>query len=122
MDVHERIRGLMEERGWSEYRLAQKAGLSQSAISNLFRRHTLPSIPTLEAICNGFGLTLSQFFCSRWGNGGDRPAERTAGKVRRPFRGAKGRPPRAPFHHEPARLIFYYIKENCRFLHPCNKK
>lgn len=62
MDVHERIRGLMEERGWSEYRLAQKAGLSQSAISNLFRRHTLPSIPTLEAICNGFGLTLSQFF------------------------------------------------------------
>lgn len=62
MDVHERIRGLMEERGWSEYRLAQRAGLSQSAISNLFHRHTLPSIPTLEAICNGFGLTLSQFF------------------------------------------------------------
>ena len=62
MDVHERIRGLMEERGWSEYRLAQKAGLSQSAISNLFRRHTQPSIPTLEAICKGFGLTLSQFF------------------------------------------------------------
>ena len=52
----------MEERGWSAYRLAQRAGLSQSAISNLFHRGTLPSIPTLEAICGGMGLTLSQFF------------------------------------------------------------
>lgn len=61
MDVQKKIQELMEERGWSAYRLAQKAGLSQSAISNLFHRGTLPSIPTLEAICGGLGLTLSQF-------------------------------------------------------------
>ena len=52
----------MEEKQWSEYRLAKMSGLSQSAISNLFKRNTLPSIPTLEAICNGLNITLSQFF------------------------------------------------------------
>ena len=62
MDVHKRIRELMEEKQWSEYRLAKMSGLSQSAISNLFKRNTLPSISTLEAICNGLNITLSQFF------------------------------------------------------------
>lgn len=63
MDTHNRIRWFMDERNWTEYRLAKESGLSQSTISNLFKRNTLPSIATLEAICNGFGITLSQFFC-----------------------------------------------------------
>ncbi len=62
MDTNERIRKLMQERQWTEYRLAIESGLSQSTISNLFRRNTLPSISTLEAICHGFGITLAQFF------------------------------------------------------------
>ena len=37
-------------------------GLSESTLANIFRRNTMPSITTLEAICNGFGITLSQFF------------------------------------------------------------
>jgi len=52
----------MNERNWSEYRLAKGAGLSQSTIANLFKRNTVPSVVTLEAICKGFGITLSQFF------------------------------------------------------------
>lgn len=62
MDVNGRIRQLMKERGWSEYRLAKMAGLSASTLSNLFTRNTTPSIGTLEAICKGFGITLGQFF------------------------------------------------------------
>ena len=62
MDTNERLRRLLEERGWTEYRLAKKCGLSQSTIANIYRRNTVPSIATLEAICNGFGITLSQFF------------------------------------------------------------
>ncbi len=62
MDTKNRIKELMDERDWSEYRLAKESGLSQSTISNLFRRNTAPTIPTLEAICNGFGITLAQFF------------------------------------------------------------
>ena len=62
MDVLERLRKLLQERGWSEYRLAQVSGLNESTISNIYRRNTLPTIPTLEAICKAFGITLSQFF------------------------------------------------------------
>ena len=62
MDTHMRLRKLLEERGWTEYRLAKNCGLSESTIANIFRRNTVPSIATLEAICNGFGITLSQFF------------------------------------------------------------
>ena len=52
----------MNERGWTEYKLAKVSGLSQSTIANLFRRNTVPSVATLEAICSGFGITLAQFF------------------------------------------------------------
>jgi len=62
MDTNERLRRLLEERGWTEYRLAKECGLSQSTIANIYRRNTVPSIATLEVICSGFGITLSQFF------------------------------------------------------------
>lgn len=62
MDTHERLRQLMRERGWSEYRLSKECGLSESTLANIFRRNTVPSISTLESICSGFGITLSQFF------------------------------------------------------------
>lgn len=62
MDAKKRIRQLMEERGWTEYRLAQESGLSQSTISNMFNRNNAPTLPTLEAVCRAFGITLVQFF------------------------------------------------------------
>lgn len=62
MDVHQKLRQLMTERGWTEYKLSKACGLSESTIANIFRRGTMPNITTLEAICNGFGITLSQFF------------------------------------------------------------
>ena len=62
MDTQERLRQLLKERGWSEYRLAKNSGLSESTIANIYRRNTVPSIATLEMICKGFGITLSQFF------------------------------------------------------------
>ena len=62
MDAKARIRQLMDEREWSEYMLAIEAGLSQSTVANIFNRNTTPSIPTIEAICDAFGLTLAQFF------------------------------------------------------------
>lgn len=62
MDTLGRIRQYMEERGWTEYKLAKESGLSHSTISNMFCRQTAPSIPTLDAICSGFGITLAQFF------------------------------------------------------------
>lgn len=62
MDTHERLRQLLNERGWSEYKLAKRCGLSESTVANIFRRNTVPSIAALETICSGFGITMSQFF------------------------------------------------------------
>lgn len=62
MDAKQRIRELMAQRQWSEYRLAIASGLSQSTIANIFSRNTMPSIATLESICSAFGITLAQFF------------------------------------------------------------
>ena len=57
MDAKARIKELMQERGWSEYRLAIASGLSQSTVANIFNRNTTPSVATLESICNGFGIS-----------------------------------------------------------------
>ena len=62
MDTLERIKQLRDKRGWSNYRLSQESGVSQTTLRNMFNRNTLPGIATLEAICKGFGITLSQFF------------------------------------------------------------
>jgi transcriptional regulator with XRE-family HTH domain len=62
MNTHDRLEQLMEERGWSMYKLSKESGLSESTIRNLFKRNTTPSIETLKIICKSFGITLSQFF------------------------------------------------------------
>ena len=41
---------------------AELSGLSHTTLANVFKRNTVPSISTLQAICKGFGITLSQFF------------------------------------------------------------
>lgn len=61
-DILKEITRLREERGWSEYELAKNAGLSQSTISTWYRKQQIPTIQTLYKVCNGFGITLSQFF------------------------------------------------------------
>lgn len=62
MDAKVRIKQLMEIKNITEYRLAKLSGLSQSTISNIFNRNTAPTIPTIEAICNGLGISMAQFF------------------------------------------------------------
>ncbi|HHY27930.1 MAG TPA: helix-turn-helix transcriptional regulator [Desulfitobacterium dehalogenans] len=62
MDIQERIKQLMDTKGWSEYKLAKEANLPQSTISHLFKRNNAPTYPTIEAICRAFGITMAQFF------------------------------------------------------------
>ncbi len=60
--ILEKITRLRMERDWSEYDLAKKSGITQSTISTWYRRNQNPTIHSLEKICIGFGITLSQFF------------------------------------------------------------
>ena len=36
--------------------------LEQSTISAWYRKNTLPSIPSLQKICNAFNISMSEFF------------------------------------------------------------
>ena len=60
MNLQSKIRALMEERGWTVYRLAKESGVSWSTIRNMFDRNTEPTVPTVEALCKGLGITLEE--------------------------------------------------------------
>lgn len=62
MDILQRLAELQEQYGWSDYRIAQEAGLSPNTVSNIYRRNNIPSMTTLEALCKAFGITMAQFF------------------------------------------------------------
>ena len=57
-----RIKELMDERGFTQYRLSKTSGIPYSSINSLFSKNNNPSISTLEKICAGLGITLSEFF------------------------------------------------------------
>ncbi|MEG2148814.1 MAG: helix-turn-helix transcriptional regulator [Clostridiales bacterium] len=62
IDVLKRITEYRMERQWTEYKLATVSELPQSTISSWYRKGMLPSLTSLEKICDGFQITLSQFF------------------------------------------------------------
>ena len=61
-DILGRIEQERLSRSWSEYALAENSGLTQSTISTWRRRNLQPNVASIEKICTGFGITLSQFF------------------------------------------------------------
>lgn len=71
-DILSAITAYREERGWTEYQLAERSGLPQSTISSWYRKNMVPTVPSLEKICAAFGVTLSQLFAE-----GDAPVALT---------------------------------------------
>lgn len=64
-DIIKHIEQLCEERGWSLYKLSKESGIPYSTLNNMIHRTNIPSIPTLQKICNGFGISLSDFFADQ---------------------------------------------------------
>ena len=62
MDVKKRMQELLDQRGWSMYRLSQEADIPWSTVRNVMKKNTEPMISTLEIFCKGLGISLSQFF------------------------------------------------------------
>lgn len=60
--ISDRIRELCGKKRMSMYALSQKTGISQSSLSNLMKRGSIPNFFTLDRICQGLGITLAQFF------------------------------------------------------------
>lgn len=57
-----RITALCQERNYSYYELAKRAGIPYSTLNTLYLKGTNPSLTTLHRICEGLGITLQQFF------------------------------------------------------------
>ena len=49
LNVYDRMKQLMEERGWTDYRLAKEANLSHSTITNVFKRNNAPTASSTAA-------------------------------------------------------------------------
>ncbi len=71
-DILAIITAYRQERGWTEYQLAERSGLPQSTISSWYRKNMVPTIPSLKKICLAFGITLSQLLSE-----GDEPVSLT---------------------------------------------
>ncbi len=61
-EIIERIKALCKARSWTSYRLAKESGITYSTLFTMLNKANSPSIPTLIKICDGFGITLAQFF------------------------------------------------------------
>lgn len=61
-DIIKRIISICKARSWTSYRLAKESDIAYSTLCTMLHKANAPSIPTLIKICNGFGITLSDFF------------------------------------------------------------
>lgn len=62
MDILNRINELRIQRNWTVYKLAEESGIGQSTLANMFTRKTLPSLTTLQMICDAYKISLAEFF------------------------------------------------------------
>ncbi len=60
--IIERIQELCERKHMSLYRLAKNAELPYSSLNNILHRRTCPTVTTLERLCKGLNVSLSEFF------------------------------------------------------------
>lgn len=51
-----RIRRLRDQRGWSQYVLADKVGVTQAGVSAWEQGHRVPKWPELRALAEVFGI------------------------------------------------------------------
>lgn len=62
IDIKARVNFYKEIKNMNNNQLAKASGLNPSVISSLFTRASKPELCTLEAMCKGFEITLSEFF------------------------------------------------------------
>ena len=60
--IPKRVRELCRKHKISKYRLAQLTDMSQTALGNIINKKSIPTVPTLERICDAFGISIAQFF------------------------------------------------------------
>lgn len=57
-----KIQQLMNEREWSIYKLSKASSIPYSSLNSLFLKNNQPTVSTLEKLCAGLNITMSEFF------------------------------------------------------------
>ena len=60
--IPERMNELCARKKISRYQLSAMTGISQSALSSISKKKTVPTVITLDKICRALGISLSEFF------------------------------------------------------------
>lgn len=61
-DAIMRIKELCKERNFSYYELAKRSHIPYSTLNTMILKNNSPTLPTLSKLCEGFGISLVQFF------------------------------------------------------------
>ncbi len=61
LDAMERIRGMLEARGWSLPELSRRSGICLSTLRSARKRGSRLCLSSLKCICDAFGVTLAEF-------------------------------------------------------------
>lgn len=61
-DAIERIKDLCKERNYSYYELAKRSNIAYSTLNSMILKNNSPTLPTLNKLCKGFGISILQFF------------------------------------------------------------
>lgn len=67
--IQKRIKELCEEREITLNKLSMICGITQSTLENVYLRpNTKTTVSTIKKICDGLGITLSEFFDAEYFN------------------------------------------------------
>ena len=62
MNVQDRLNELLKNKIYHGIGLLKNSGIPEETLTNIFKRGSIPTIPTLEMICKGLNISLSEFF------------------------------------------------------------
>ncbi len=63
INVTERIKELMDLKGWTAYELSNQTDISTNAIYDWFKKGSMPTMQNIVKICNTMEISLEEFFC-----------------------------------------------------------
>lgn len=70
--IFTKIEQLMNQRKWSIYKLAKESKIPYSSLNHMLKHKHTPTFKTIIKICDGFNITLSEFFYDKSSSKDDR--------------------------------------------------
>lgn len=58
--IYNKLKGLQKDKGYSNRRLCEMAGVSHTVLDNWRTRKAVPGVRLLEGFCNALGVSVSQ--------------------------------------------------------------